>query len=462
VPVVASGMGAPCSNFFRGATSNPLESSEYSPINVRFALWVAHVWWMTYMTTRQKERTIGGRFALLFLTSGMLLLTGYVTSAQQIDPVRRHVEGELLVKFRGGTKGAEARAARARLGHKVKRDFDLIGWQHMQLPRAMSVGQALQHYRALPEVLAVEPNGFLKFSGSTMPNDPMFSQQWALRNINASNAWAVTAGSSNVVVAVIDTGVNYNHEDLAANMWRNPGEIPGNGIDDDGNGLVDDLHGIDTRGGSNPWDFGFTENGMRFYHGTSCAGILGAVGGNGLGGAGANWRLQVMAIRLIGTNNFLEMADAIAAFEYVTLMKRRGINIRVTSNSWGTDPIGLFSQAMNDAVAAAGSEGILNVFASGNDSTNMDAAPFYPAAYRSPSILSVAASDQSDNLASFSNYGRTNVDLAAPGVSIVTPAGGSNNAAYSTTFNGTSAACPYVAGAAALLSPPIPPLGRLR
>jgi hypothetical protein len=253
-----------------------------------------------------------------------------------------------------------------------------------------------------------------------------------------------------VVVAVIDSGINYNHEDLAANMWRNPGEIPGNGIDDDGNGYVDDVYGIDTAddfygNDSDPID----PQVDTLSHGTACASVIGAVGNNGRGIAGVKWSVQLMALRNGTTNNLNLIADTIAAFEYIILMKSRGVNIRATSNSYYTDPFGVFSQALRDSINAAGNEGILNVFAAGNNAADTDVSPFYPATYDSPARISVAASDASDNLASFSNFGRTNVDLAAPGVGILMASGPATNA-Y-TSANGTFFSCPLVAGAAALL-----------
>lgn len=177
-----------------------------------------------------------------------------------------YVEGDLLVKFRGGPRSEAAARAKSTFKHTVKRDFEHIGWQHIQLAPGMSVEKALARYQQDPDVLAAEPNGFMHALGDlVIPNDPFFPRQWGLAAIGAPFAWAETTGSTNVVVAIIDSGINYLHEDLAANMWRNPGEIPGNGIDDDGNGYPDDVFGIDlVSDDSDPMD----QPGSGIYHGT--------------------------------------------------------------------------------------------------------------------------------------------------------------------------------------------------
>lgn len=383
--------------------------------------------------------------------------------------------GELLVKWRGGPGSNAAIAGNRQIGSTVKRTFSVIGWQQVQLPPGMGVAEGIAAYRALDAVLAVEPNAplpnqptpphddlagtsvleadgiaedepfpgiGLKGESTTpapvIPNDKMFSGQWALKKIGLTNAWSVTTGSTNVVVAVIDSGVTYNHEDLAANMWRNPGETgldangrdkATNGIDDDGDGIVDDVYGADTSSDTlgndgDPLDEGyFVSGGGREYHGTAVAGIIGAVGNNRIGLAGVNWSVRLMAVRAGKTNNLNLVADTIAGFEYVVTMKRRGVNVRVTNNSYSIDPFGVGSQALKDAIDAAGDEGILNLFAAGNSGVNLDDADIFPQRYNSPSVVCVAASDQSDALASFSNYGRTGADLAAPGDSLTATLG---------------------------------------
>src|SRR5262245_3677231 len=203
-------------------------------------------------------------------------------------------------------------------------------------------------------------------AGATViPNDPQFPVQWNLSSIGAPSAWAITTGSTNVVVAVIDTGVDYNHPDLAANMWRNPGETgldanghdkATNGIDDDGDGYIDDVYGI------NIWNH--DSNPMALTgHGTACAGIIGVVGTDHLGLAGVNWSVQMMPLVFWTQNPGLWLAAVLENFEYVIQQRRRGVNVRVTNNSYGRP---FYSQALKDAIDIAGAEGVLTVCAALN------------------------------------------------------------------------------------------------
>ncbi|MFM1995742.1 MAG: hypothetical protein RLZZ111_129 [Planctomycetota bacterium] len=298
-----------------------------------------------------------------------------------------------------------------------------------------------------PGITAIEPDAII--TGAAVPNDTSFSQLWGLNNtgqsrgvadadIDAPEAWSVTTGSRSVVVAVIDTGVDYSHPDLAANIWTNSREIAGDGLDNDGNGFVDDVRGWDfANRDADPMD----DQG----HGTHVAGTIGAVGNNGLGVAGVNWQVSIMPLKFLGADGSGTTSNAIAAINYTTRMRRDfGINVVATNNSWGG---GGASTALRLAIEAGEQAGILCVAAAGNESSNNDVTPSYPA-NSTPGVISVAATDRTNALASFSNYGATSVDVAAPGVAILSTLPGGRYGSYS----GTSMATPHVAGIVALLA----------
>lgn len=318
-----------------------------------------------------------------------------------------------------------------RTGHLMKVD----------LARDVTVDEALAALRANPDVAYAQPN--YRYQLTEVPDDPRLGELWGLHNtgqqggvvdadIDAPEAWSFTPGSRGVVIGVVDSGVDYTHPDLAANMWTNPGEIAGNGLDDDGNGFVDDVHGVDVfAGDGDPMD----DDG----HGTHCAGSIGAVGGNGVGVSGVNQQVSIMALRF-----GLDDDNAIAAIDYALAQRAAGVNLRVLSNSWGGDGE---SQALREAIAAAGAADILFVAGAGNGSgTNIDNQPFFPASYDLPNVVSVAATTRFDTLASFSNIGPMSVDLGAPGQAILSTQPGQRYRVAS----GTSMATPHVAGAAAL------------
>lgn len=374
------------------------------------------------------------------------LLGGHVGGTQTLAVRGEHAAGELLIKLRGVNSNPNEKLAR--LGLESIGSFSRLGWQRVRLPLGISVPEGIERYRRLPEIEIVQPN-FIYRTQAT-PNDPRFNELYGLNKIQAPTAWDTTTGSASVVVAVIDLGADYNHEDLSANMWRNPGETgldssgrdkSSNALDDDGNGYIDDVFGIDTiNHDSNPIDDGG--------HGTHVSGTVGGIGNNGIGVVGVNWNVRIMAIKSHAANGNGTSASVIEAFQYAAMMRRRGVNIRVTNNSWGGAPEALdYDQALKDAIDDAGNTGILNVCAAGNSNRDNDANPFYPSSYDSASIVSVAASDQNDDRASFSSRGATSVDLAAPGVLILSTLPSSTYGFVS----GTSMATPHVAGAAALI-----------
>ncbi|MFC2160482.1 S8 family serine peptidase [Acidobacteriota bacterium] len=302
--------------------------------------------------------------------------------------------------------------------------------------------QTLVELNANPFVEYAEPD-YYRYSKSTFPNDLRFFDLWGLHNtgqnsgivdadIDAPQAWDLTTGSPDVVVAVIDSGVDYNHEDLKTNMWRNPGEIPGNEIDDDDNGYIDDYHGIDAINKSgDPMD----DDG----HGTHASGSIAAVGNNGIGITGVCWNCRIMALRFLSREGGGTISDEVECIQYAVNQ-----GVKIISGSFGEYD---FSQSEKNAIDAAGNSGVLFVFAVGNDGENNDIKPHYPSAHDSENIISVGVSNRNDQLVSWSDYGLTTVDVAAPGDDILSTV---LNNGYQTE-SGTSMATPHVAGLAALI-----------
>ncbi len=268
------------------------------------------------------------------------------------------------------------------------------------------------------------------------PNDTYYPQQYGPRLMQLPTAWETTVGSNDQIVVVIDTGVDFNHPDLAANLWRNPAEVAGNGVDDDGNGYIDDVYGINAITNSgNPMD----DHG----HGTHVAGIIGAKGNNNVGVAGVSWESKIIGAKFLDANGSGSTANAIKAINYATALKRAGRNITLTNNSWGGPS---YSSALASAIADASTAGILFVAAAGNNGSNNDISPQYPANYTSPNVISVGSVESSTALSYFSNYGEQTVHIAAPGGGIASTM---INSGY-VYMSGTSMAAPQVSGVALL------------
>ncbi len=386
---------------------------------------------------------------VLFLL-GLLVLdtrssSQYAAQSQKQGP--EYVSGEVIVRFRTGVEQSQKDLARFRVFGNRKRAFKTVpGLEVMKLAANVSVQDAIDALEQDPNVLYAEPNYILRLTAkpelTAIPNDPSFGSLWGLTKINAPGAWNITTGSSDAVVAVIDTGIDYTHPDLAANMFRNSADCNSNGVDDDGNGYVDDCFGINVAyGNSDPMD--------DHYHGTHVAGTIGAVGNNGIGVVGVNWNVKLLACKFFDANGSATTEGAIECLDYVKDMKARGVNIVATSNSWGGDEN---SQALYDAIDEQRQSGILFIAGAGNGNwlgigQNNDLTPFYPCNYFLANIICVAATKSNDGKAGFSNYGRHTVHVGAPGQGILSTVPGGGYA----SLDGTSMATPHVSGLAALL-----------
>jgi subtilisin family serine protease len=386
------------------------------------------------------------RWPAALLAVALVFLSSVPTSADVKEPRPEFVEGELLVKLAPDIARIDFERFLGEERAAILNHFDLIDVYHVRLHPGVKVSAALQRLAQSPLVEYAVPNG-LYYLDTTYPSDPQFGALWGLDNtgqtggtpdadIDAPEAWDITTGSPQVVVAVIDSGITFDHPDLAGNIYTNPGEIAGNGIDDDANGFVDDVHGWDVVGFDNdPSDVSAACRG----HGTHVAGTIGAIGDNAVGVTGVAWNVQIMPIRAFRTTLrrlcAASDADLIEAIQYQTRL-----GIRISSNSWGS---GSYNAAMRDAIRASHS---LFVAAAGNNGRNNDQTGNYPSNYPLSNIIAVAATDANDQRASFSNYGPTTVDLAAPGMNILStlPTGYGQ-------LSGTSMATPHVAGVAALL-----------
>lgn len=395
-----------------------------------------------------------------------------ISAALQSPDTPAFVEGELLVKFKTTLNTQAIEVSLESIGAQTIDVIPQIQVRKVRITSGKTVSQMVDELNSSDNVEFAEPNYIV--TTHVTPNDPNYGSLWGMSNtgqsgglvgadISAEAAWDITTGSADVFVGIIDTGINYDHEDLAANIYTNPGEDAwsnpndpnsGNGIDDDGNGFIDDWKG---------WDFVNNDNDPDDdnMHGTHCAGTIGAIGNNSKGVAGVNWIVKMVPLKFLDSNGSGDTDDAIKAILYAS-----DLGIHVLSNSWGG---GGFSSAMEEAIEYANDKGVLFVAAAGNDGGNNDISPHYPSNYDVPNILAVAASDDSDQRALWgsggggggdcgigcnsvmaatpgSNYGPNTVDIAAPGKNILSTVPGS----YA-TLSGTSMATPHVAGAAALV-----------
>ncbi len=386
---------------------------------------------------------------LVFLVAffGWDTRSGFLYAAQADSKVIAHVSDEIIVRFRDGVDEARRDLARFRVLGNRKKLFRIVpGLEVVKLPHNVTVEEAIDLYHQDPDVLYAEPNHILHLTANAKitatPNDPSYGSLWGLTKISAPSAWNITTGSGQVVVAVIDTGIDYNHPDLAANMFRNTADCNNDGIDDDGNGYIDDCFGIDVANGdSDPMD--------DHYHGTHVAGTIGAVGNNGTGVVGVNWNVKLLACKFFDANGSATTDGAIECLEYIKDLKARGVNIVASNNSWGGDEN---SQALYDAINEQRQAGILFISGAGNGNLfgigqNNDTTPFYPCNYFLANIVCVAATTSNDAKAGFSNYGRRTVHVGAPGQGILSTVPGGDYA----SLDGTSMATPHVTGLAALL-----------
>ncbi|NKQ40606.1 MAG: tandem-95 repeat protein [Sulfurovum sp.] len=351
-----------------------------------------------------------------------------------------YAKGEAIIIMKEGLSYANISSILSSNGASTVKEFKTLSAKnsasYLLISSVNSTENLIKSLKNNPNVKSISPN--YKRKKSALPNDSRISESWGLYNtgqsvngtlgtadadINAIGAWRVETNASETVVAIFDSGVDYTHEDLKDNMWRNSGETAGDGIDNDSNGFIDDIHGYNFAAqsdGSNSADVMDSDG-----HGTHIAGIIGAKGDNTKGISGVNWDVKMMAFNIYRPSGFTYDSDILEAIEYLLDMKSKGENIVAVNASYGgtggsqTDP-------MKDAIKSLGDEGIVFVVAAGNDGYNNDITPSYPASYNTGNIIAVGASDQNDELVSWSHHGKNSVDIVAPGVNILStlPGGG--------------------------------------
>lgn len=451
-----------------------------------------------FKTPKGRGLILGARassrtFFLLFLLVPALASLPFISRARRVDqpstmPVEHekrlnYVPGEILVRFRSNSKfsGDSGKTISPQLfvstsGREIEVRIErLAGGEIVPGLRLARVNpedtlSAMEALNARSDVVYAEPN-YVRSKDST-PNDPRFGELWGLKNtgqpinghgngqpgadIKAEQAWDLTTGSRSVVVGVVDEGIDVNHPDLTSNIWSNPAEIAGNSIDDDGNGFVDDVNGYDFFHNNGSVYDGSPTDSETDEHGTHVAGTIGATGNNGQGVVGVNWQVSLLSLKILGREDEAPAPGSVRltvqAFAYAKMMRElwstsggtKGANIRVLNNSYGGFD---FSQAELDAIRALSEANILFVASAGNFASDNDRLPHYPSGYNLPNVISVMASNASEILAVFSNFGLRTVHVAAPGVDVLST---TPNNSY-TFLDGTSMASPHVAGAAALI-----------
>ncbi|KXY78336.1 MULTISPECIES: S8 family peptidase [Bacillus] len=367
---------------------------------------------------------------------------------QSLEQNSNYQQDEVLIKFKKIDNPENLKQLQKQFSFEVQDTFPLTQIQLVKFHTDINMKELIQKLNKIPNIEYAEPNYIVYPAASS--NDSYYNYLWGLKNIgqniqgsvgipnidiNVEKAWTKTEGSPNITIGIIDTGIDINHPDLKNSIWKNPGEIPGDGIDNDKNGYIDDIYG---------WDFVNNNNsvydGTGDSHGTHVAGTIAAAKNNTIGVAGVAPKVKVMSLKFLG-NNGGTISNAIKAIEYA---KNKGV--KITNNSWGG---GGFSQTLYSAIQQSNS---LFIAAAGNNGNNTDQTPMYPAAYNLSNILSVASITNKGSLSSFSNYGKTSVDVAAPGTDILSTLPNNSYGFYS----GTSMATPHVSGVAALIQSAYP------
>ncbi len=414
------------------------------------------------------------RTAALLGAAGALALAasaGVAAAAAPAAGTYSYAPGAVLVGYAPGTTAAERAEVRARVRAASAKPLSRLSTEaeRVALPRGASVAGAIAALERDPSVRYAEPDWVITRAAES--NDPFFTggSLWGMYGdmstpanafgSQAAEAWMLGhTGSRDIAVGVVDEGIDFSHPDLSANAWKNPGETPGNGVDDDKNGYIDDVNG---------WDFANKDASVYDAggdaHGTHVSGTIAGVGGNGIGVAGVTWNASLISGKFLGPSGGY-ISDAVLALDYITNVRAtKGVKVVATSNSWGG---GGFSQSLLDAINRGGDQGILFIAAAGNSGRSNDSTANYPSNYQCTTrfdtkaargwdcVIAVAAITSSGSLASYSNYGAKTVDLGAPGSSVLSTTPGNTYASY----NGTSMATPHVSGAAALCASITPAL----